>query len=126
MRGEEDFVVETTLTGNVERRLFEPAQARGWQIYPHYVCLASVDDNVRRVEERFRAGGHFIPAETVARRYQRSLQTLRRVLPKADQAWLYDNSRRQGFDLVMHTQRGQILYLASAVPDWLEQVLSGG
>lgn len=87
LNGSSDFVVETTLTGNVEQRLFNRPKQLGWQIRLYFVCLESSDDNVRRIGERYHMGGHFIPADVVVRRYERSLETLSRVWPKADVVW---------------------------------------
>jgi predicted ABC-type ATPase len=121
--GDTDFVVETTLTGNAERRLFEQATHYGWEIKLHYVCLSTLDEHIHRIEQRFQNHGHYIPAEVVARRYERSLENLPKVLPKADTAWLYDNSSRTGFEVVAKLKGGQVVYQCEPLPAWAKRVL---
>ncbi|MER3483579.1 MAG: hypothetical protein C4332_10955 [Meiothermus sp.] len=57
------------------------------------------------------------------RRYERSLETLSRVLPKADYAWLYDNSSREGFRLVLRTVRGEVRFQIEELPGWTRRAL---
>jgi len=57
LSGETSFAVETTLTGNVERRLFDQAKALGWTVNLYYVGLEQPELNAVRVAQRALQGG---------------------------------------------------------------------
>ena len=55
-------------------------------------CQSS-DQAVNRVAERVKQGGHFIPEETIIRRYYAGIKNLLKCyLPLADRAYIMDNS----------------------------------
>lgn len=57
LSGETSFAVETTLTGNVEWRLFDQAKALGWTVNLYYVGLEQPELNAVRVAQRALQGG---------------------------------------------------------------------
>ena len=66
------FIHETTLSGKSLLRQLERMKAEGYQIIISFVYLASADENVARVGERVRKGGHNVPEADIRRRYLRS------------------------------------------------------
>lgn len=57
-----------------------------------YVALRSPDLSARRIARRVRAGGHDVPREKLAERWNRSLEILPWFAGRASRFWAYDNS----------------------------------
>jgi predicted ABC-type ATPase len=120
--GRRSFLLETTLSGNREVRLIERLRAAGYTIDVYFVCLSSAEVNVQRVRLRVLKGGHDVPVDDIVRRYSRSLENLRAVLPMTDRAVLFDNSGG-GHREVARFEEGCLLWRAEFTPAWLGRVL---
>lgn len=116
------FLLETTLSGNREPRIVAEARTLVYQIDVVFVCLGDVRLNIGRVKLRVQQGGHFVPEEDIRRRYERSLENLRRILPLADSAVLFDNSGLEHRE-VARFKDGQLCWQEKEGPAWLERVL---
>lgn len=88
----ESFNQETTLTGRSIMKSIRAARETGWRIILFYIGLDDPAIANERVAKRDAAGGHFIPPETIARRYETSLANLADAIPLCDESFLYDNS----------------------------------
>lgn len=117
------FLLETTLSGNREARVAAEARARGYRVEVMYVCLRDVELNIMRVQSRVRLGGHFVAEEDIRRRYFRSLDNLREILPLANAALLFDNSGK-GHREVARFEEGELQWRAEDAPGWLTRVLA--
>ena len=87
------FVVESTLAGRSLARSIDRMNEAGYITRIAFVVLDSADLCVRRVQERVRKGGHYVPDADVRRRYTRSKKnfwTLYR--PKVDRWILFRNT----------------------------------
>jgi predicted ABC-type ATPase len=107
-----DFAFETTLAS----RSFAPwiarlRRERDYRFHLVYLWLPKIEQNIARVAERVRLGGHSVPADVIRRRYARGLTNfLVLYRPIADSWTLYDNSsvarlvalREMGGDEVIH------------------------
>jgi predicted ABC-type ATPase len=116
------FTVETTLAGRTHFRLLREAKARGWQVGIAYVGIDNPETAFKRVEERYRAGGHNVPPADVHRRYHRSLANLPKALALADAAVIFDNSARR-MRRVLELRSGEVLFESRLRPRWLQQAL---
>ncbi|MBL8241591.1 MAG: hypothetical protein JNM66_29470 [Bryobacterales bacterium] len=116
------FLLETTVSGNREERVVAEARARGYRVEVLFVCLRDVELNIMRVQSRVLLGGHPVPEVDIRRRYGRSLDNLRAILPLADAAALFDNSG-DGHRLVARFSVGQLNWRAADGPAWLGRVL---
>jgi predicted ABC-type ATPase len=86
------FALESTLSGRTYVAMLRRARERGYRIVPHYITIASADQAVERVRLRVRMGGHHVPADDVARRYERSRRHfLNDYLPLADEWGVWEN-----------------------------------
>ncbi len=70
----ESVLVESTLSGRTFRRFFEEAQRRGYRRTIVMLFVDGPETCVRRVQERTRKGGHFVPEADIHRRFHRSLR----------------------------------------------------
>ncbi len=73
IRGDDSFIVETTLSGKSFRHSIEHGNEAGFVTTVHFVFNDGPDTSVARVLERVRRGGHNVPEADIRRRYQRSL-----------------------------------------------------
>lgn len=76
---EEDFAIETTLSGNWTLAAVREAQARHFFVRLVYICLESPEQCIRRVRERVAQGGHDVPNDDVRRRDVRSLANAKKL-----------------------------------------------
>jgi len=76
LQAKRSFGVETTLTGQTEVQLMHSAKQSGYKVSLVYVGLLRADQSNSRVAERVKRGGHDVPEEAIARRFNRSLNNL--------------------------------------------------
>ncbi|HYD89803.1 MAG TPA: zeta toxin family protein [Vitreimonas sp.] len=72
----QDLMIETTLASLSYARKIPGWKATGYHIGLVYLRLSSAEDSIARVAARVARGGHGIPAETIRRRFTRSLANL--------------------------------------------------
>lgn len=113
------FALETTFSGNRELALIQEAKAAGYKVNLVYLCTNSPMTSMARIAQRVRDGGHFVPDDDVARRYQRSLANLAAGVSTVDRAWLLDNTGERT-RLVATIERGQVKNSAVALPEWVQ------
>jgi predicted ABC-type ATPase len=73
---QEDFAIETTLSGRGYLKLIDRLRIFGWSVELFYLALPDVSLSKRRVAERVAHGGHNIPIIDIERRFPRSLHNL--------------------------------------------------
>ena len=78
------FTQETTLSGVRTEHTIRKAKENGYQIRLYYVGLDTVEESLKRIENRVSKGGHTIPRQDVERRYRRRFEDLARILPYCD------------------------------------------
>jgi predicted ABC-type ATPase len=84
--------IESVLSTEKYLPLTQSVRQRGGRIALIYVCLSSPALSLQRVRHRFAHGGHDVPADKIAERWQRSLEKLPSFLTLASRFWIYDNS----------------------------------
>lgn len=114
IQAKQSFTVETTLSGSTYLKMAMRAKKAGFAVVVFFVGTTSVDINLARVQDRVKKGGHDVPEEDQRRRYPRTLANMRKLLPLADLAFIYDNSTEQGHVLVGAGSFGAV--------DWIEPV----
>lgn len=114
------FTQETTLAGKRVEKTIQQARRQGYYISLFYVGLDSMEESLRRIENRVRKGGHNIPLEDVRRRYESRYESLRCVLPYCDEVSFYDNEN--GFVKVAEMKNNHFYFCNRYRPKWLEQL----
>lgn len=89
-----DFCFETVLSTERNLNLIKRAKANGYFIRCFYIVTADPSINIARVKTRVAAGGHDVPQEKIIKRYFRSLDLIKEVIPFCDVCNIYDNSSR--------------------------------
>ena len=89
-----------------------------------YVALSDFSQNLKRVTDRARAGGHSAPAEQLRGIHQASLANLPRAIHEVDDLNVYDNTAPGGpTQLVLSARNGVVTFRTSPCPGWLKQAL---
>jgi predicted ABC-type ATPase len=116
---QQDFAFESTLSSRSFAPFLRQLKAQGYQVAIYYFSLTSASLGVRRVKLRVAMGGHDVPAETVRRRYGRSVSNfLKLYLPLANDWTVYDNSSAKQAKMIASFANG-ILDILEPKP-WLK------
>ncbi len=92
-----DFAFETTMASRTFAPWLAELTASGYEFHLAFVWLNSPELAIRRVNRRVREGGHYVPPDTVRRRYQHGIANFVRLyLPLATRWRVYDNSGPEG------------------------------
>lgn len=95
----ESIVLESTISGNYHDRVIQRAKKEKYEIIFMYIFLSSVEQNLARIKQRVKLGGHNVPETDVKRRYKRSLHNFWNVQKNANQWELYYNGENS-YELV--------------------------
>lgn len=69
------------------------SQAKSYLFHLTFLALETPDLAILRVAERVKMGGHFVPEDTIRRRFKSGLKNFFNLyLPLADSWQMYDNS----------------------------------
>lgn len=91
-----DFAFETTLSGRAYVRLLKQLRNSGWKVVLFYLWIPSAEISRLRVQQRVESGGHDIPDEAIARRYQRTVSNFLGIFaPLCDEVMCYDNAQME-------------------------------
>jgi predicted ABC-type ATPase len=97
----QSFAFESTLASRSFASWIATIQQTGYRLSLVYVWLPSAEVALARVQQRVRQGGHSIPADTVRRRYGRSIANFFRLYrPLANDWRIFDNASSGGPRLI--------------------------
>lgn len=92
-RSHVDFGFETTLAGRSLTPLLSKLRSNGYRIHLFFLWLPNLELALGRIRDRVRLGGHFVPDETVRRRFARGIVNLFRLyIPLVDSWLIFDNA----------------------------------
>ena len=117
---EVSFNQETTLCGKSILKNIQKAISLGYKIELYYVGLDSAETAKQRVKIRVAAGGHGIPEKDIERRYYKSLEQLKIVLPYCNRVEIYDNTKV--FMKIMVFEKGNCIMKSKEIPDWAKNL----
>jgi len=106
-----NFAFETTLASRTFSTWIPQLKKQGYLFHLIFLWLKNAELAVSRVEERVQNGGHFVPEETVRRRYVSGLKNFFNLYkPLADSWQFYDNSNANRFSLITsHRNRNELI-----------------
>ena len=90
----ESFVFETVFSDPVGEKLafLADAAAAGYNVVLCFIGIADVETSEVRVAMRVSQGGHDVPSEKLASRFQRTIKNLRAAIPILPIVLIFDNS----------------------------------
>jgi len=95
-------IFETTLSGKTWAALIKKAQHAGYICRLHYLFLPKVETAIERVAFRVSNGGHFIPEETIRRRYERSRKQFVKCYQHLFDSWFLYNNRQFSAQIIAY------------------------
>lgn len=96
------------------------ARVAGYVVIAHFVGLHSAERSRARVFQRVIAGGHDVPDDKIAARYDRVLQNLALLLDVSDELTIYDNSSAEvPYRVIARLQDVILTQVVRSLPDWL-------
>ena len=98
--GEKKFSFETVFSHPSKLAIMRQAAEAGYKVYLYFVSTESPEINKFRVKARVEKGGHAVPEDKIASRYERSLDLLYDACQISYQAFFFDNSQ-EGEDSLM-------------------------
>lgn len=116
------FNQETTLAGQTILRTIQKAKEHGFFVELYYIGLKSPELAIKRVQNRVAKGGHGIDEEVIKRRYEASLNMLKKVVPLCDIVVVYDNSEKLKI-IAKYTDKKWILYNKKC--EWFNKSIPG-
>lgn len=115
------FTQETTLSGRKTEATAKEAMDAGYHVRLFYIALDSAEESRQRIRNRVRRGGHNIPDDVVARRFEGRWEAVRKVLPYCNEAEFYDNDN--GFAKAAEYKNGEVRPVGEYMPKWLAEFL---
>lgn len=89
------FSQETVFSHPSKVAALAKAHEAGYRTYLYYVATDDAGINADRVVRRYAQGGHDVPPEKIAARYERSLANIASALPYLSRAFFFDNSNAE-------------------------------
>ena len=119
------FSRETTLSGGEIRRTMQAAKDAGFRVNLFFVGVDSVSISRGRIRRRVERGGHGIPEQVQARRFDRSLDNAVLAARIADRT-VFVNSMEEQFQSV-GMARGGVMAWRAGLPDlqWMDRISQG-
>ncbi len=107
-----NFAFETTLASRSFAPWISHLKQEGYEFHLIFLCLKKVELAIQRVKERVKAGGHFVPEETVRRRYISGIKNFFNLYrPLADSWKIYNNSSLDAFSLIASQNNNENLII---------------
>jgi predicted ABC-type ATPase len=124
------FITETVFSDPYGSKLemIRSAVEAGYDVVLVYIGLASPELSGRRVDQRVERGGHDVPRDRLASRYERSLANLKEAITFVPVVKLYDNSLAdEPFRQVATFQNGAITTrMKGRLPGWARGIVPSG
>jgi predicted ABC-type ATPase len=93
----QDFIIESTLSGRSLRTFLAKARAAGYSITIVFIYLNSADTCVARIKQRVRRGGHNVPEVDIRRRFPRSCANFWQMYREIADQWVVIYNAGSGF-----------------------------
>lgn len=116
------FAIETNLADVETWKFLIELQKKGYQINLLYLSSDSLSLLNSRIEERVRAGEHYVRPDIVRERYINGLKLLNHYFKIPDIICLVDNSVQLQFVAEIH--KGKIIKMSLTLPDWVKKNLT--
>ena len=119
----ESFVFETVLSDPVGDKVnfLRDAASTGYTVVLCFVGLDSAKTSEQRVAMRVLQGGHDVPTEKLAARFDRTLENLHRAIRELPFVQIFDHSDlRHPFRKVAEFENGKAKVVFKPVPAWLK------
>jgi predicted ABC-type ATPase len=112
----ESFATETVMSTVEKLDFLKDAKRAGYKIVLVYITTQSRKINLKRIETRVKTGGHDVPPEKTASRYDKSMAFLADALGIVDVATIYNNSFENPLLIAEKTKDGRLVIYPQEPP----------
>lgn len=127
IEAKEGFVTETVFSDphGAKLDMLRAAVEAGFDVRLIFIGLESADLSARRVAQRVAHGGHDVPAEKIAARFQRTLDNLRAAIAVLPDVVVIDNtSASEPYRLLARFQNGVLVERGPGrMPAWTRGII---
>lgn len=111
------FAQETTLADYRIAETAKTASELGYYVRLYYVGLNTLEESLKRIENRVAKGGRNVSVEIAAKQFQTRFSDVKALLTYCDEATFYDNEN--GFQAVAKYANGKLNFTGEVTPDWI-------
>lgn len=116
------FAFETVMSHGSKVEIMRQARGLGYKVYLYFVATDDPTINIGRVQMRVRSGGHYVPADRIIDRYNRSLDNLYDAIQCSNRAYVFDNSQNSRESVwLAEATNGEVEVLVDVVPPWFDE-----
>lgn len=115
------FNQETTLSGKSIVRNINKSKEKGFYVVMNFIGVDSPDIAKERVRIRVLKGGHGIAEDDIERRYYKSLENLKVLIPVCDEINIYDNTKQ--IEQIAYFVNGNVKWKSENMPKWIRKVI---
>jgi predicted ABC-type ATPase len=121
---QEDFVLESTLSGGYLVKVIEKARKNNYTIKLVYVFLENPEECILRIKLRVALGGHFIPDEDVQRRFYRSKENFWKIYRNLTDDWImiYNSATENPQKVAIGEKENYIIELEELFDKFLKDI----
>jgi len=122
----ESFVFETVMSDPVGDKVnfLCDATRSGYTVVLCFIGLDGSGTSEQRVAMRVLQGGHDVPTEKLAARFDRTLENLHRAIRSLPFVHVFDNSDlRHPFRKVAEFENGKPVMVSNSLPSWLKSAI---
>lgn len=127
IESKQGFVTETVFSDPKGAKLdmLRAAVEAGFDVKLIYIGLESAEVSALRVAQRVAHGGHDVPPEKIAARYQRTLDNLKAAIAVLPDITIFDNSSAtEPYRLLARFQNGALIERADGrLPAWTRGII---
>ena len=116
------FMYETVMSHPERIAEFQSAAKRGYETTMFFVALSNPELNAARVNDRVAKGGHNVPRELIAPRYNRTLALAPSALQYASKAVIFDNSSLKGIEAQAELVDGRLEMRTETSARWVSDL----
>ena len=116
------MVRETTLCGRTIVSSIERALDAGYEVIIHFIGIESEDICRKRIKSRVARGGHNISDTDLHRRFSKSYEQVRKLIPVCSELYFYDNT--EYFKKVAKYSAGKEVWHAANLPQWYVNLIT--
>ena len=121
------FATETVMSTPAKLELMREAKNNGYNVHLVYVTTQDSSINITRVNDRIDKGGHSVPPEKIALRYERAMKLLPEAIAISNSAHIFNNSFENPVKIFEKTKNNEIILYPQNPPNiksqWTEQKL---
>jgi len=114
-----NFAFETTLATKSFASWIRELKSAGYILRLIFLWLPSPEESIQRVHSRKQSGGHFVPDDTVRRRYQRGLDNFFTLYQPMADSWKFYNNSQPKLPVLLAEGEGTIEHVSNAAT-WIQ------